>query len=49
MIRSDVIVFIDFGIGTNCMLLCQLIMLVLEYLKLAEGIDVCPLVGKLVF
>jgi hypothetical protein len=44
-----VIAFVDFGIGSNNVLLCKLILLVFEYFELAQCANECPLVDLIIF
>ena len=49
VICGYVIGFIDFGICTDDVFLGELVVLVFEYLELAQCVDVGPLVGEFVF
>jgi hypothetical protein len=44
-----VIIFIDFGIGSNNVFFCELVLLIFEYLKLAQRVNESPLVDLIVF
>jgi hypothetical protein len=49
MICGYVIGLVNFGIGTDDVLLGELFVLVFEYFELAQCVDVGPLVGEFVF